>query len=132
MNKLYRGVSKKLDDKLNRKIIGKNMTIGDFTIGKSEDNTVRLHHIESGLEGGCAISTTTSLEVAKEFATNKYTEDGYVYILNRDILEEYSIQAIELNNPLYPDEAEVSLIVSDCQEISEAVIIEKIEILGGL
>jgi len=141
INYLYRGVSKRLDKELNEKIRGKgnkeevaipigryHIRIGDFVIGADRENTVRLHHIESGLEDGCVISTTKSLKVAKEFATNKYTEDGYIYIFNRDILEEYSIKAIEINNPLYPSEVEISLIVSDCKQIPKDVIIAKIEI----
>jgi len=141
MNYLYRGVSKELDSKLNGKLISKGnkeklsinigqpkIQIGQFIIGEAEENTVRLHHIESGLDNGCAISTTTSLKVAKEFATNQSSTDGYVYYINRNKLKEYGIKEIVFEDPLFFNEVEVSLIVEKCKEIPSEIIERKIEI----
>jgi len=142
-NYLYRGVSKELDNKLGGKIIGRgnkeeltmligkysDIHIGNFIIGADKKNTARLQHIQNGLENGCAISSSKSLKVAKEFATNHYSTDGYVYIFDREILEKYSVELIDLDEPLHPYEVEITLIVPNCKELPKEAIIDKFEVL---
>ena len=141
MSFLYRGVSKKIDFLLKGQLIpkgsqpkviskydGKIKYDGSFTYGESEDNAVRAHHIESGLYGGCYISTTKDKPRAAYFATSKYTEDGWVYVLDSSLFEMHGVTTKEYPDPLYPEELEVSIRASDCGPIPQSVVVEKYEV----
>ncbi|WP_370543321.1 hypothetical protein [Geobacter sp. OR-1] len=70
--------------------------------GESEDNAVRAHHIESGLYGGCFVSTTRNEKMARRFAT--YNEEkGWVYIIDESLFERYGVISKEFPDPQYPD-----------------------------
>lgn len=141
MNLLYRGVSKKLDTRLNGLLVpkgskakvvprydGKITYDETFTYGESEDNTVRGQHIETSLYGGCYISTTKKVELAVLFATHKFSEDGWVYVLDSSLFDKFGVTSKEFPDPLYPDEFEVSIRASDCGHIPSEVIVNKYEV----
>ncbi|ENX1090526.1 hypothetical protein EJY09_07680, partial [Neisseria gonorrhoeae] len=72
-------------------------------------NAVYAHQIETDLYDGCYISTTTDKEIAKKFATSSGIENGYIYVLNRDLFGQYSIFEYEVEHPENPDEKEVTI-----------------------
>lgn len=110
---------------------GKFQHDGKARYGSCIENAIHAHHIETGLYGGCYISTTTDFEVAKKFATSSGIENGYVYILDRDLFAKYSVDTYEIDNPKEPDEYEVTIKAKDCGCIPQEVIVEKklIEVL---
>ena len=131
MEYLYRGVSKKKYDACRGKLLsnGSNssltMEIGDedfkignqFIIGDSKENIVRLHHIESGKNDGCAVSTTRDIRVALVFAL-EMSEIGYIYVIDKNKLEENNIEKFELKDLKYPEETEITLVNNDCRDLS--------------
>jgi len=138
---LYRGVSKELDlknlgqlkpkGKKNKEMArydGKISANGHFTYGPSEHNAVRAHHIETGLYDGCYVSTTRYENIAKCFATNRYKKEGWIYIIDESLLEQYGVRAIEFPNPEFPDQMEVTLRASNNRNIPLKVCIEKYKV----
>jgi hypothetical protein len=141
MTLLYRGVSKRVDSILNGQIKpkgyksevtayhdGKIKYDGTFTHGESEDNAVRAQQIESGLYDNCFISTTKDEKTAIRFATNGYSESGWVYIIDSSIFKDCGVTSKEFPDPKYPHEMEVSIMAKDCGYIPEVVIIGKYEV----
>jgi hypothetical protein len=142
VGKLYRGVSVSVDSENGGKVLAKGterevtMKIGDkgvkidgkFQIGPTVNNTARAHQLDSGMHGGCGISTTRSFEEAKKFATSGGVEDGYVYEIDENLLSEHEIEAFEFPNPEYPHEEEVTLIPKNCDELPSEVITGKQEV----
>ncbi|MDG2959834.1 hypothetical protein P7L91_03130 [Bisgaard Taxon 10/6] len=98
---------------------------GTGTYGKTDDNAVRAHQIKSGLYNGCYISTTSDYEIAKIFATQNYSINGYIYHLNTELFEQYGILMYQYTNPKYPKEQEITIRTIDCKEIPQAVIVKK-------
>ncbi len=146
MSRLYRGVSKNLDLKckgelcpkgykheVSAKYDGKAKYNGKFSHGVSENNAVRAHHIESGLYSGCYISTTRDEHMARVFATNTHTEEGWVYVIDESLFEQYGIVAKEFPDPQYPNEKEISIRAADNGVIPHQVVIEKyeVDVTGG-
>ena len=138
---LYRGVSKQKDLALNGQLFpnrnksqivplydGKIRYDGTFTYGESEDNAARAQQIETSLYDGCFISTTKKASLAVVFATSKFSEEGWVYILDPNLFEKYGIVSREFPDPLYPAEFEVSIRAVDCGAIPPQVIVEKYEV----
>jgi len=142
---LYRGVSENKHTETEGKLIPKGNNIktvmyrgdfnpelgfvsnrshpdGRFTRDYSETNTVRAHHIESGMHDGSFISTTTSIELARKFATNEWKEPGYIYVIDPELFEEYEVTALKDPDPQYPNEYEVSIRAVDGGEIPKEVI----------
>ena len=78
--------------------------------------------------GGCGISTSRSEAVAIKFATSDYTEEGFVYVIKEDLLEEAGVVVHEFDDPLEPQEKEVTLIESTGGAIPVEVIVEKYEV----
>ncbi|QJW83942.1 hypothetical protein HK414_08115 [Ramlibacter terrae] len=60
--------------------------IGQFDRIPSESNAVRAHHIDRGLYGGCWVSFTQVEKVARRFATTSGMTDGFVYVVDEDLL----------------------------------------------
>ncbi|HEY6644108.1 hypothetical protein [Povalibacter sp.] len=104
---------------------GKTRHDGKFTYGPSQSNTARAQHVDSGLYGGCGISTTRSEERAVFFATAGYMQDGYVYVIDESRLSTASISFQEFADPQYPHEQEVTLIEQTGGAIPDSVIVEK-------
>jgi len=138
---LYRGVSKSIDKANSARLLpkGKNKEIvaradgriqadGRFNAGPSEKNAVEAHHIETALYDGCFISATRDENRARYFATNKYTESGWVYVIDESLLSKYNVVKGELKDPLYPDEREVSLRAHDNGILPKAICIDKYEV----
>lgn len=138
---LYRGVSKKMDSALNGKLIpkgdssevtarydGKIKYDGTFTYGMSENNAARAQQIESGLYDNCFISTTKNEKMAILFATNKFTEPGFVYVLDSSLFSTHHVRSKEFPDPLYPSEMEISIRDVNCGPIPNSVIISKYEV----
>ena len=104
---------------------------GTFTFGQSEENAVRAHHIENGKWGGCFVSTSRSYEVAKYFATSDehgHRFHGFVYHLDESLFDQYGVVSHELEDPLHPDEKEVSIRGVDGGEIPVGVIVRVEEV----
>jgi hypothetical protein len=66
---------------------GKCKADGKFKAGPCQTNTARAHQIETGLYGGCGISTSRSEITAIFFATTGHKVDGYVYVIDETLLE---------------------------------------------
>lgn len=135
---LYRGINKQADEansgcllpkgnsvEVVPKVDGKWKLDGKFKCGPCESNTARAHQIDSGLYGGCGISTSRSEPMAIRFATTDYTEDGYVYVIDEKLLEGANVVAYEFPDPLNPHEQEVTLIEKSGGSLPEVVIVEK-------
>lgn len=139
MKKLFRGVSKILDCKNDGLIKPsgevKNVVAlhdgtikynGTFTYGNSLPNTARAHQLKSGLYGAAGISTSRSEQIAIRFATSRYRQEGYIYVINEDLLQEAGIEALEFENSAYPNQKEVTLILPDSEEhLPSSLILEK-------
>ena len=138
---LYRGINKSADEKNGGKLVPKGRAAevvplmdsrfrfdGKFKLGPCQTNTARAHHIDSGLYEGCGISTSRSEAVAIKFATSDYAEEGFVYVIREDILDEVGVTAHEFDDPLEPQEKEVTLIESTGGAIPIEVIVEKYEV----
>lgn len=135
---LYRGINKQTDETNAGRLLPKGASVevvpkldgkwkldGKFKYGPCESNTARAHQIESGLYGGCGISTSRSEQIAIRFATTERTEDGYVYVIDEELLEGAGVIAYEFPDPLYPHEREVTLIEKSGGSLPESVIVEK-------
>ena len=97
---------------------------GAFRRVPCETNTVRGHHLVSGIHDGCFISTTESYEIAIRFATSEGHTNGFVYILDESRFSELDIVAQRLPDPHYPEEEEVSIRATDGGESPQSVIVE--------
>lgn len=135
---LYRGINKQADEANNGHLLPKGNSVevvpkldgkwkldGTFRRGPCESNTARVHQFESGLYGGCGISTSRSEEIAIRFATIECTEDGYVYVIDEELLEGAGVVAYEFTDPMNPHEQEVTLIEKSGGSLPESVIVEK-------
>lgn len=135
---LYRGINKEADEANAGRVLPKGNSVevvpkidgrwkldGTFKLGHCESNTARAHQIGSGLYGGCGISTSHSEAIAIRFATTGNTEEGYVYVIDEELLESESVVAYEFPNPLHPDHQEVTLIEKSGGSLPESVIVEK-------
>lgn len=104
---------------------------GTFTFGHSEDNAVRAHHIENGKWGGCFVSTSRSWEVAKYFATTDELgrkHKGVVYHIDESLFDQLEVVLREFDDPLYPEEQEVSIRAEDGGEIPSGVVVRVEEV----
>lgn len=135
---LYRGINKQADEENGGRLSPKGNLVevipqadgkwkldGTFKCGPCKSNTARAHQIESGLYGGCGISTSRSEEIAIRFATIERSEDGYVYVIDEELLETAGVIAYEFPDPLNPHEMEVTLIERSGGSLPESVIVEK-------
>jgi hypothetical protein len=134
---LYRGECKATHDANNGRILPQNMhgekevvarydgrirADGRFTYGPTEANRVAAHQIETGLYGGCSVSTTRSYDEAKRFAL--YGDDqGVVYWIDDDKFELHGVVAIEPENPEIPSEEEVTIRAADGGAIPAELIV---------
>ncbi len=139
---LYRGVPEQTHQENKGRLIpaGKNIEIamrrdsleydglmrrdGTFQRGLSETNTVRGHHLVSGVHGGCFISTTEDFKVAHRFATREGRVNGVVYVLGQARFSTLGIVSIKFPDPRYPGEKEVSIRAADGGEIPLEAIME--------
>lgn len=134
---LYRGECKATHDANNGKLLPLNMhgekkvvalrdgrisRDGRFTRGPTEANRVAAHQIETGLYGGCSVSTTRSYEEAKRFAL--YGGDqGVVYWIDDDKFDSHGVVAIEPADPEIPSEQEVTIRAADGGEIPAELVV---------
>lgn len=146
---LYRGVSKEIHDALEGRLIPKGqnvqvvMTRGDYAKGieftrgesvdgrftriPSEQNTIRAHHLVSGLHDGAFLSTTTSIELARHFATSGGKSEGYIYVIDPSLFDANNVIARQDPNPKYPQEFEVSIRAIDGGEISKDIVVKLVQ-----
>lgn len=138
---LYRGVCKEMDAKNQGRIIASGSTShvtakhdgnirrdGKFTYGPSAKNTARAQQINKGLYDASAVSTSTSEDVAKHFATSGNTEDGFVYVIDASKLADAGILSFQFPDPECPHELEVTLVLSVQDSIPSDLILEKYEV----
>ena len=147
MSRLYRGVSKQMDEYDNGELRPKGnkskVTMsyedngfsydGKYTYGKSEKNAARAHQVASGMHGGCFVSTSRNRKVAEFFATSDKSGnrvDGYVYVIDEGKLKEFGIIALEFTDAEHPDHYEVSLRAHDNGVLPLEVILEKYEVFA--
>lgn len=98
---------------------------GKFMFGPCQTNTARAHHIKSGLYEGCGVSTTRDEDMAVLFATKEKTVDGYVYVIDENLLANANVDPYEFDDPKCPNESEVTLIEQNGGAIPDLVIVEK-------
>ena len=97
---------------------------GTFQRGPSETNTVRGHHLVSGIHDGCFISTTENFQIAVRFATREGSVDGIVYVLDQSKFSSLGVVSMKFPDPRYPSEEEVSIRAADGGEIPPEAIID--------
>ncbi|KUM54037.1 MULTISPECIES: hypothetical protein [Rheinheimera] len=139
MKKLYRGVSAELDA-LNQGIlkpygntVSSSVDFGQegaafragYTWGESLENGVLAHQVDSGMKNLGFISTSTSFEVARHFATRGNTCDGYMYTLDVEKFQGAGVKIVESEHSPYPDENEISIYAEDGGCIPDIVILTK-------
>lgn len=135
---LYRGINKQADEANAGRIVPKGNSVevaikadgeckpdGTFKCGPCESNTARTHQIKSGLYGGCGISTSRSEDIAIHFATSNGIEEGYVYVIDEELLEAAGVVAYEFPDQLKPHHQEVTLMMKSGGPLPESVIINK-------
>lgn len=138
---LYRGVCKTMDAQNQGRIIANGSTSqvtakhdgqirydGKFTCGPSANNTARAQQIDGSPYDPSAVSTSTSAEVAKHFATSGNTEDGFVYVIDASKLVEAGILSFEFPDPEHHHEKEVTLVLSVQDSIPSDLIVRKDEV----
>jgi hypothetical protein len=134
---LYRGECKAVHDANNGKIFPKNMhgekevvarmdgcirMDGRFTLGPTEANRVAAHQVDTGLYGGCSVSTTRSYDEAKKFALSG-DDLGVVYWIDDERFQACGVVAITPEDPAVPSEQEVTIRAADGGEIPAELII---------
>lgn len=141
---LYRGVNKITDESNGGRLIPKGNSVkvtiladgkcgydGKFKFGPCESNTARAHQIASGLYAGCGVSTTRSEEKAVYFATFKYSQDGYVYVIDESLLACANVSCHEFSDSIYPEEMEVTLIENSGGDIPNNVVVRKYSVTAS-
>ncbi len=101
---------------------------GKFTYGPSVNNTARAQQIDGSPYDPSAISTSTSEDVARRFATSGNTEDGFVYVIDAIKLAAIGIQTVEFSDPEHANEKEVTLVLSLHDFLPPDVIVRKYEV----
>jgi hypothetical protein len=138
-NYLYRGVSIVDDVENNGELLPKGehsstpVYMGQegacfgagYTFGSSEGNAVRAHQVNTAMNNGCYISTSSSKEVAIKFATIDNMVDGYIYTLDSDLFSKYGVVSHILPGVENTVEYEVSIRAIDNGRIPVEVIISK-------
>lgn len=138
---LYRGVNKILDEQNGGFLLplgsvvevtplrdGRIHRDGRFRRVPCESNTARAHQIDTGLYGGCGVSTSRSEDRAIFFATSGRTENGFVYVIDESRLAEVNVSAYEFSDPIYPHEQEVTLIERSGGALPQSIILDKYEV----
>jgi hypothetical protein len=140
---LYRGVNKDMDlingglllpagstTKVVMLADGKWKCDGTIIAGECEHNAARAHQKDGGLYDAAGVSTTRSVAQALSFATYA-GQDGYVYVLDEEVLAELGVVMKEFPDPEHLHEEEVTLLIADLKPVPRAAIIHKIEVLDG-
>lgn len=138
---LYRGVDKKTDAANVGRLVPKGTNVevvpkldgrwkfdGKIIAGPTQSNTARAHQLESGLYGGCGVSTSRSEKVAIHFATGGGFEDGYVYVIDEAKLADANVTVWEFPDPAEPHELEVTLIPLDAKALPQSILVDKYEV----
>jgi hypothetical protein len=144
---LYRGVNPEIhktnDGKLVPKGIGLPFKQGAYyggsyycdgsVYGESETNAVVQHQRDSSRNPTSGISTTPSLENARQYATHhgKY-QSGYVYQIDTELLDEYGVSKYKVADhamsPAIPGDEEVILVAKDFDVLPSEIIVDVIEV----
>jgi len=138
---LYRGVDKKTDAANGGKLLPKGSNVevvarydgrckanGTIIYGPTQSNTARTHQLESGLYGGCGVSTSRSEKIAVNFATGGGFEDGFVYVIDEAKLASANVDAWEFADAAEPYEQEVTLISPDGKALPQSILVDKYEV----
>lgn len=138
---LYRGVDKKTDAANGGRLLPKGTLVkvmaqydgrwkmdGTIVAGPAQSNTARAHQLNTGLYGGCGVSSSRSEKVAIRFATGDGIEDGFVYVIDEEKLSDANIAAWEFKDPAEPQEQEVTLIPLDGQALPHSILVDKYEV----
>jgi hypothetical protein len=138
---LYRGVDKRTDAANGGRLLPRSAKVevvplfdgrwkydGAMIAGPSQSNTARAHQLDTGLYGGCGVSTSRSEHVAVKFATGAGIEDGFVYVIDEAKLANANVAAWEFTDAVEPQEQEVTLIPLDGKALSPLIVVEKYEV----
>jgi hypothetical protein len=138
---LYRGVDKKTDAANKGRLLPKGNKVevialcdgrwkadGTIILGPTQSNTARAHQFETGLYGGCGVSTSRSEKVAIKFATGGGFEDGFVYVIDEAKLVDANVAAWEFADAAEPYEQEVTLIPLDGKALPQSIVVDKYEV----
>ena len=100
--------------------------------GSSETNAVIRHQLNQEGFPTSGISTTPLFERAKRYAISKDTPRGYIYKIDRSLLQQYGVREFPVANfakfPSVPEDQEVILVSSDFGELPPEIVIEVIEV----
>ncbi|MGB0834049.1 MAG: hypothetical protein ACPGR2_06000 [Psychrobium sp.] len=103
-----------------------------YVCGYSIGNALRAHQVDSDMKPLAYVSTSTCRKVAEHFATKGGAVDGYVYVFDTDLFEQFEVVINELETPIYPGEQEVTIRSLTNGVIPESVIIGKELIKAGI
>ena len=104
---------------------------GSITRYPSESNSVRSQHIQTGLNDNCFVSFSKSRNVAYRYATKTpdgERPNGFIYVVDPARFEQYGVIAIEVENPYFPEEVEVCLRASDCGDLPQGIVVQKMRV----
>ncbi|NWF33138.1 hypothetical protein HH110_08775 [Stenotrophomonas sp. SAM-B] len=138
---LYRGVSKVLDSQNGGKLLprgtksevailadGEFLADGTFFASSTVENAARLHRKISGSHGGSYVSFTTDREVALQFATNRFSESGWIYVVDDQLLSAHDVIAWVGEDAEWAEEAEVSLSTKDGKVLPAGIVVDRYEV----
>ncbi|MFY8300868.1 hypothetical protein AAEU28_19040 [Pseudoalteromonas sp. SS15] len=139
--KLYRGVSKTIDELNNGRLVPKSDVINavpcagedavqagaGFECGEGDLNSCIFHQYDSSNYKFAWVSTSKSFEIAKSFAKHG-GNIGYVYTLDTTLFEDSGVIAKDLNFKFFPIEQEISIREKNGNAIPSSVIIDKVEV----
>jgi hypothetical protein len=138
---LYRGVNCRLYDELRGELKprgdkpavavrhdGKFKYDGTWTYGSTTDNAARAHRKQSGLYGGSFVSFTRDIVEACRFATEGFTEPGWIYVVDPTLLDAAGVIMWEADDAEWADEQEVSLSARDGSSIPPGVVVEQYQV----
>jgi hypothetical protein len=105
------------------------------TFGESTANAVIQHQRDSSKNPTSGVSTTPSIENARQYAAHKGKYlSGYVYKIDTELLEKYEVSAYSVSEhavaPAIPDDEEVILVAKDFGPLPNEIIIEVFEIVA--
>jgi len=147
MSYLYRGVSDSIHRKNNGRLVPKKiepfrygfhwgeegLTWGSgATWGSSERNAVIRHQLNQEGFPTSGISTTPHFERAQFYATHGGKRAGYVYKIDRSLLDVHDVQEFIVSEfakrSSVPEDDEVILVASDFGPLPEEIVVDVIPV----
>lgn len=147
MDYLYRGVSTNIHKNNDGRLVPQRLEVFTYafqysetglkygsgvTYGSSETNAVIRHQLNQEGFPTSGVSTTPFFERARYYALGKDTSTGYVYKIDRSLLQQHGVSEFVVSSfakfPSVPEDHEVILVSSDFGELPSEIIIEVIAV----